>query len=110
MAASDGARPAPMTLPRIGVWTFALDTVPLTRAQELAGELEALGYGAVWLPEVAGRDPFVHAGLLAAATSTIVVATGIASIWARDAVTMNGAHRTLTEAFPERFLLGLGRS
>jgi probable F420-dependent oxidoreductase len=99
-----------MALGRVGLWTFALDTLPMARAKEQAAELEQLGYAAVWLPEVAGRDPFVHAALLLSATSSLVMATGIASIWARDAVTMNEGHRTLTEAFPERFLLGLGVS
>lgn len=95
---------------RIGVWTGALDFVPAARAQELGAELEELGYGAIWVPEVAGRDPFVHHALLLSATERIVGATGIANIWARDAVTMAGAAKALTEAFPERFLLGLGVS
>ena len=99
-----------MPLGRLGLWTFALDTVPMARAQEYAAELEELGYAAVWLPEVAGRDPFVHSAMLLSVTTRLVMATGIASIWARDAVTMNEGHRTLTEAFPERFLLGLGVS
>jgi probable F420-dependent oxidoreductase len=97
-------------LPRIGLWTGALEVVPASRAQELAAELEELGYGAVWIPEVAGRDPFVHLALLLSATRTLVGATGIANIWARDAVTTNGAIRGLTEAFPERVLVGLGVS
>jgi probable F420-dependent oxidoreductase len=97
-------------VPRIGIWTGALDVVPASRAQELAAELEELGYGVVWLPEVAGRDPFVHLALLLSATRTLVGATGIANIWARDAVTTSGAAKGLTEAFPERVLLGLGVS
>jgi hypothetical protein len=44
-------------LPPVGVWTGALDMVPTARARDLAAELETLGYGAIWLPEVAGRDP-----------------------------------------------------
>lgn len=84
--------------------------VPAARAQEYAAELEHLGYSAIWLPELAGRDPFVHASMMLSVTTRLVLATGIASIWARDAVTMNGVHRSLTEAYPERFLLGLGVS
>jgi probable F420-dependent oxidoreductase len=94
----------------IGIWTGSLDTVPLSQSQELAAELEELGYGAVWLPEVAGRDVFVHLAMLLSATKRMVGATGIASIWARDAVAMNGAVKGLTEAFPERVLVGLGVS
>lgn len=97
-------------IPRIGIWTGALEVVPAKRAQELAAELEELGYGAVWIPEVAGRDPFVHLALLLSATERLIAATGIANIWARDAVTANGAVRGLTEAFPERVLIGLGVS
>src|SRR5882757_2410929 len=97
-------------IPRIGIWTGALEMVPAGRAQELAAELEELGYGAVWLPEVAGRDPFVHLALLLSATRTLIGATGIANIWARDAVAASGAAKGLTEAFPERMLLGLGVS
>jgi len=100
----------PFDLAPIGVWTGALDWVPAAQAQELAAELESLGYGALWLPEVAGRDVFVHLALLLSATTRLVGATGIANIWGRDAVTMTGAAKGLTEAFPERFLLGLGVS
>jgi probable F420-dependent oxidoreductase len=104
---ADGER---FPIPRIGIWTGALDMVPASRARELAVELEELGYGAVWLPEVAGRDPFVHLALLLSATRTLIGATGIANIWARDAVATSGAVKGLTEAFPERMLLGLGVS
>lgn len=99
-----------MDLGRTGVWAFQLDLQPATRAREVAAELEALGYGSLWLPEVAGRDPFVAAAMLLDATDRLVLATGIANIYARDAIAMASAQRTLTEAFPDRFLLGLGVS
>jgi len=98
------------SLPPVGIWTGDLEQIPSARSKEVAAELEELGYGAIWLGEVAGRDPFVHLTMLLGATSTMVGATGIASIYARDAVTMNEAAQALTEAFPERFLLGLGVS
>jgi probable F420-dependent oxidoreductase len=99
-----------MELGRVGLWTFALDLQPASAAREAAAELEELGYGAIWLPEAVGRDPLVHAALLLGATQRITVATGVASIYARDAMAAAAAHRTLEEAFPERFLLGLGVS
>ena len=99
-----------LPIPPVGVWTGALDFVPAARARELAAELEELGYGAVWLPEVAGRDVFVHLALLLSATSKLIGATGIANIWGRDAVAMAGAMNGLTEAFPERVVFGLGVS
>ena len=82
----------------------------MARAQELAGEIEALGYGALWVPETAGRDALVSAALLLSATSTLTLATGIAGIYGRDPVAMTGGHKTISEAFPDRFVLGLGVS
>ena len=94
----------------IGIWTGSLDLAPASEARELAAELEDLGYSTLWMPEVAGRDVFVHLALLLSSTSRLVGATGIANIWARDAVTMAGAMRGLTEAFPDRVVFGLGVS
>ncbi len=94
----------------VGIWTFNLELVPSAQAQEHVAELEELGYPAVWIPEALGREAMSHAALLLAGSKSIVVCTGIASIWARDAMAMNAAHNTLTEAHPNRFLLGIGVS
>jgi probable F420-dependent oxidoreductase len=99
-----------MHLGRVGLWTFQLDLQPAAAAQEAAAEIEALGYGALWLPEAVGRDPLVNSALLLSATTELRVATGIASVWARDAQAMASGQLTLCEAFPGRFLLGLGVS
>lgn len=107
--AVDAATPA-VDIGRHGIWTFNLDLVPARQSQEAVAELEELGFGAVWIPEAVGREAFTSAGILLAGSSTITVATGIASIWARDAMAASAAHRTLSEAYPGRFLLGLGVS
>lgn len=99
-----------MDIGRVGVWTMQLDFQPATRAREAAAEIEALGYGALWIPEALGREAFTNAALLLGATRRIVVATGIANIWARDAMAMAAAEKTLAEAYPGRFLLGMGVS
>jgi len=99
-----------MHLGRVGLWTFQLDLQPAPAAQEAAAELESLGYGALWLPEAVGRDPLVNSMLLLSATQELTVATGIASVWARDAQAMASGQLTVAEAFPGRFLLGLGVS
>lgn len=99
-----------MDLGRLGLWTFQLDMQPMTRAKEAVAELEELGYRAVWVPEAVGREPFVNAALLLSGTDELIIATGIASIHARTAMTMQAGWKALTEAFPDRFLLGLGVS
>ena len=95
---------------RVGIWTWILDQVPSPQAAEFTAEAEELGYGAIWYPEAVSRDPFVKAALLLGGTSSIKVATGIANIYARDPMTTANAQRTIEEAFPGRFLLGLGVS
>jgi probable F420-dependent oxidoreductase len=105
---SDPASASPIG--RLGIWTWTLDAAPMAQSREAVAELEELGFGAVWIPEAVGREPFAHAALLLASTKSIVVATGIASMYARTAVTMQAGHKTLTEAFGDRFLLGIGAS
>lgn len=95
---------------RVGIWTGVLDTVPSAEAQRLAGRIEELGFPTLWIPETIARDPFVTATLLLGATTRLKIATGIANIYARDALTMANTQRSLEEAFPRRFLLGLGVS
>jgi probable F420-dependent oxidoreductase len=99
-----------MELGPIGIWTAQLDYQPAAKAREAVAELEQLGFGAIWFPESVGRESLTNAALLLGATSRIVIATGIANIYARDPVTVAAGQKTLAEAFPGRFLLGLGVS
>lgn len=94
---------------RIGVW-WSSDFWPMPAAQDVAAEVEALGYGSLFLPEVGLKDALVEAGAFLTATQHLVVGTGIANIHARTAGTMEGAGRTLTALHPGRFVLGLGVS
>jgi probable F420-dependent oxidoreductase len=98
-----------MDLGRVGIWHF-LDLNPAAATQAVARELEELGFKALWIPEALGREAFTHSALLLAGTKRLVVATGIANVWARDAMAMASAQKTLAEAYPDRFLLGMGVS
>jgi probable F420-dependent oxidoreductase len=99
-----------MHLGRLGIWTYQLNYQPAAKVSEVVAELEELGYGSLWIGESVYREPLTHAGFLLASTQRMVIATGIASIWARDPFTMTAAQLTLAEAYPNRFLLGLGVS
>lgn len=99
-----------MDIGRVGIWGNDLNFQPARTMREAARDLDALGYGALWIGEALYREPLVNAGVLLSATERMVVATGIANVWARDPVTMLAGQLTLAEAFPERFLLGLGAS
>jgi probable F420-dependent oxidoreductase len=99
-----------MDLGRIGIWTFQLDGLAMTEARDRAAALDELGFGALWVPEAVGRESVVTAALLLGGCEHLVVATGVSSIWWRTPQAMNAQHRTVTAAYPERFLLGLGVS
>lgn len=88
-------------LGRFGVWTAGAPHL------EQAGEIERLGYGAVW---VGGSPP---AGLdfvepILAATENLSVATGIVNIWSAPADEVAASYHRIEAAYPGRFLLGVG--
>ncbi len=89
---------------------MALDAVSPAESDECVREIESLGYRALWFPEAWGRESFTNAGLMLSSTSSLIVATGIANIWARDAVTTANGAKTLSAAYGDRFVLGLGVS
>ena len=93
---------------RVGLWTFLLDEHPASRVRELAQEIEEMGWPTLWRPESSGRDVLVSSSVLLDATSRLIVASGIAQIYARHPVTAVAAQKTLFEAHEGRFLLGLG--
>ncbi|MBP0448606.1 TIGR03620 family F420-dependent LLM class oxidoreductase [Kitasatospora sp. RG8] len=95
-------------LGKVGIWTFAFDAQPAGRVREAAAEIEETGYGAIWFGEAFGRETTGQAWLVLSATRRITVASGIANIAFRDPIAAATATRTLGEAFPGRYLLGLG--
>jgi len=84
--------------------------LPAPDLRRAAAEIERMGFGTIWLGEAAAREPFAGAAILLAATQRVTVATGIANIYARDATAMMNGARTLAEAWPGRFVLGIGVS
>jgi probable F420-dependent oxidoreductase len=106
----DGRRLA-ARLGRLGVWSGILNQLPAADEQAFARQIEALGLKALWYPEGAGgKEAFSHAAVLLAGTERLVIASGIANIWARDPMAMANGARTLGQAYPGRFVLGIGVS
>ena len=98
-----------MKLGKLGVWA-AMDTMTAAEGAAFAKRVEGWGYAALWMPESRGRDVMVHSSWLLANTSKLVVAPGIANIYARDAMAMANGQRALAEQSGGRFLLGIGVS
>lgn len=96
-------------LGRLGVWGH-LDSLAIDDARAFARRADALGYGALWVPETTGREPFALLGLLAGETERLTLGTSIVGIWGHDAQTARMGAETLSEATGGRFVLGLGVS
>jgi probable F420-dependent oxidoreductase len=74
---------------------------------EQAKEIEALGYGAVWVggsppAELDWVEPILEQ------TTTLQVATGIVNIWTAEAGAVADSFHRIDKAYPGRFLLGIG--
>ncbi|TMK82093.1 MAG: TIGR03620 family F420-dependent LLM class oxidoreductase [Actinobacteria bacterium] len=109
-APNEGGRALAARLGPLGVWASQLQWQTAALAQEAVARIAGLGYRAVWVGEATGKEAVAHASVLLGGGGDIVVATGIASIAARDPMAMANAARTLEDAYPGRFVLGLGVS
>ena len=89
-------------LGKIGIWRHPSGLTP-----EVVAEIEALGYGAIWVGGSPGGDLGVVENLLDT-TDHIAVATGIVNVWKDDAATIGADYHRITARHPGRFVLGLG--
>lgn len=94
---------------RTGVMFFT-DQLTGPDLVDYALRCEGLGIDTVWLPEVFGREVFSSAGFVLARTTSVRIASGIANVYARDAMSTRQAAQTLAELSGGRFVLGLGVS
>ena len=94
---------------RVGVW-WTSDAWSMPEAQQVARDVEALGYGSLFYGEAYGKETLTQAGAFLAGTERLVVGTGIANIHARAPIAAESGGRTLTALHPGRFVLGLGVS
>ena len=98
-----------MQLGKLGVWA-PMDVLSAAEGALFAQRVEGWGYAALWLPESRGRDVLVHSSWLLANTKSLIIAPGIANIYARDPMAMANGQRALAEQSGGRFLLGIGVS
>jgi probable F420-dependent oxidoreductase len=98
-----------MKMGKTGVWfsTHALDRKGLAA---LAQGVEQLNYDVLWYPEALGYESLSLAGFMLGETDRLSLASGIANIYARDALTAMAGHNTLNALYGDRFVLGLGVS
>ena len=94
-----------MTL-RVGVWLGS--TSP--RGVDFVVDAERLGAESVWSPEFWAGDALTPLAFVAARTSTIRLATGIAQLGARTPAVLAMSAMTMQALSGGRFVLGLGTS
>ena len=100
---------SPRALTGTGVWSHELRYGDPSEIADLAAELETLGFSALWMPDVGG-DVLGALDALLAATSSVVVATGILNIWMHTATEVGTWRARLGDADRDRLLLGIGVS
>lgn len=93
----------------VGLWTSSgLWAAAGGEMADAAAELEELGYRALWLGSSSGNlEP--HASLLAA-TTRLVVASGIINIWMDPPALVAESYQRANTAHPDRIVIGLGSS
>jgi probable F420-dependent oxidoreductase len=106
-----GGRRLAAQLGRVGIWSFALQRLAARDEIAAARQLEELRFPTLWIPESLGsKDVLAHSALLLGGTEDVTLATGIANIHARDPMAMANGARALGEAYPGRYVLGIGVS
>src|SRR3981081_3105083 len=98
-----------MQLGKLGVWA-SMDVMTAAEGAAFAQQVEAWVYAALWLPESRGRNVLAHSSWLLANTKDLIIAPGIANIYARDPMAMANGQRGLNEQSGGRFLLVIGLS
>ena len=99
-----------MQLGPVGVWWSGSWNVEGQEALDVAAELEALGFGAIWT--TGAFDPGLRPRFarLMASSAHIVVASGIVTVWRNSPDELAAAVADVERVHPGRFLLGLGAS
>ena len=111
MATADMVESARQAVGPIGVFVpnSMTEPIPAAAQRDAVRRFERLGYRAAWNNEaIGGKDALVQLGMLLAATDHMVFGSAIANIWARQPEVTHGAATTLADAYPGRFVLGLG--
>ena len=93
----------------LGIWCATNRMNPEAIAA-LGQAVERRGYATLWYPESLSWDCVALGAFLLSRTETLSIASGIANIYARDAVTAAQAHDSLNRLHGGRFILGLGVS
>jgi len=94
----------------LGLFSWEPEKATRTELPEITAAAERFGFTSIFYPEAYGRESMTNGALLVANSSSLIIGSAIASIWARDAVNAKNAARTLDAWSNQRYILGLGVS
>ena len=95
---------------RVGIWSLESRFGDPLQAEDAASEVEALGYGAIWIPGGIGGDVLGDIERLMLTTKTIKFATAILNIYRQDADYVAGWWNAKPAEIHDRIMLGIGVS
>jgi len=93
----------------VGIWSAQLRFGDPVESLEAAAELDELGFATLWIPD-AGGPVIETVERLLVQTASASVATGILNVWMHDPATIAREHARIDDAYPGRFVMGLGVS
>ncbi len=93
-------------LPETGI--VLRDALPWDEQRQIVETAEDTGYRAVFVPEIDGREAFSTLTGFAAATSRILLGTGVITVWTRHPTTAAMAAATVQDVSGGRAVLGVG--
>ena len=95
---------------KVGVWSRSPYFYEAQQATDLAKAAEELGYGSLWIPGFDGGHVFDRCRLALEATSSLIIATGVANLWRHQPADVAQAMAKMRAENGDRFLLGIGSS
>jgi len=102
------ARPAEPVEPPHPTGVVLRDGLAWPELLQVVRTAEDTGYGAVFIPEISGREAFSTLAGFAAATDSLRLGTGVVTVWSRAATTTARGAATIQEQSGGRLILGLG--
>lgn len=95
---------------KLGIWSLELRGPNPGAVRSAAAELDAQGWGTLWIAGATGSGIWSDAEHLLSSAPNTTVALGVMSIWNSDARIAPESHQRLTDSYGRRLLSGFGVS
>ena len=97
-------------LGKVGIWSLELRFRDASEANDVAAELDELGFGALWIPGGIDGEVLPDVAQRLSATKRMVIATGILNLWKHEPTDVAAWYKGLSDDHKNRVMLGIGIS